>query len=74
MTTHPKETIHLANILLNSAEQGNPNDYIELQSWIKRKIRNIKHNSRRKLILLTKKLGLYKELRIFYHYVREFVK
>ena len=74
ITTHPKETIDLANILLNSADQGNPNNYMDLQSWIKRKIRNIKHNSRRKLILLTKKVGLYKELRIFYHYVRDFVK
>lgn len=77
ITTNQKETIHLANILLNSADllyRGNHSHYIELQSWIKRKIRNIKHNSRRKMILLTKKIGLYKELRIFYHYVREIVK
>lgn len=79
ITTNQKETIQLANSLLyqHSADllyRGNPKFYVELQSWIKRKIRNIKHNSKRRIIQLTKKIGLHKELRNFYHYLREIVK
>ncbi|MGA4516239.1 hypothetical protein ACPA0F_03060 [Solibacillus silvestris] len=78
ITKNQKETIQLANILLSHSEdtlnRGKPNNYDELQNWFKRKIRNVKHNSRRKLILLAKKIGFYKDLRIFYHYLRDIIK
>jgi hypothetical protein len=79
ITNNQKETIKLANILLiqysvDLLNRGNSTTYSELQSWTKRKVRNIKHNSRRKLVLLTKKIGMYRELRVFYRYLKEIVK
>jgi hypothetical protein len=79
ITDNQNEAIQLANILLNKnsvdfLHQGKPNHYFELQSWSKRKVRNLKHNSRRNLVLLTRKIGLYRELRIFYNYLRDIVK
>lgn len=79
VTNNQKETIQFASVLLNEnsvniLHRGKWNHYFQLQSWVKRKLRNLKHNSRRKLVLLTKKMGLYRELRVFYHYLREIVK
>lgn len=79
ITNNQIETVKITNILLNSNSKDflileRLNHYNKFQGWTRRKIRNLKHYIKMKMITLAEKVGVDKDLRNIYYYLRDIVK